>query len=122
MKSTEVLNDTINYLHLTIHFLVALVAGVMKELNKVQSSKFSFRNMIANGAVSSFVGLMSFLVLTGLLDLNVYLSVSISGLTGWIGGSMMDYLGLMLKKVIGKKLGVDISTEEEKSHSELINK
>ena len=117
----EEFKDVINYLLLTVHFVIAFVAGSMKELNKLQSRKFSFRNLIANGAVSSFAGVIAFLILD-YFGLDWRLCAAGTGIAGWSGSYFMDYLSLVLKKRINKITDTNITVDEERSHSELINK
>ena len=121
MNTTNGFNDAINWFYILIHFVIAFVAGSIKEINKVASNRFSFRNLISGGAVSSFVGTLTYLV-CDFAGLDGRLCIVFTGVGGWLGVNLMDFLGLALKKKIGKIIDVDVSAEEEKSHSELINK
>ena len=92
----------------------------MKELNKVEENGFSFLRLVRNGAVSAFVGGSIFFLLA-YLEWNIYLVAFSTSVAGWLGGNLMDYGGLLFKKSVSDKLGINLSVEEERSHSELIN-
>ena len=121
MKDTGGFNDYINWFYLAIHLLIAFIAGSLKEINKVSSNRFSFRNLISGGAVSSFAGALAYL-LSDFAGLDGRLCVAITGIAGWLGGNLIDFSGLLLKKKLGKMIDADVSVEEEKRHSELVNK
>ena len=121
MIKTDGFNDAINWLYLLIHFVIAFLAGSMKELNRVASNRFIFRNLISQCAVSSFVGVITFLVLDW-LGLDFRLCAAITGVADWLGSSFMDFMSLVIKKRISKMMDVNITQEEERSHSKLINK
>ena len=121
MKLAEGLNDLTVWFLALIHFLLALMAGGMKELNRLQSRKFSFRNMVSGMAVSSFSGLITYLILD-YCGLAWQLVAAGTGIAGWSGSLFLDYLSLVAKKKILKIMDVNITPDEERSHSELINK
>ena len=103
-----------------IYAMIAFIAGIMKELNKIEGKGFSFRRLLESGAISSFVGItLSFLLAH--FGVKFYLSAFCISVAGWLGGNLMNYLGLAAKKFTNKKLEINITTEEEKSHSDLIN-
>ena len=110
----------INWTLVVIHGALALVSGGMKELHKVQNKGFIFKVFVANAAVSSLVGIIFFFLLAG-FELPTYLCAAFTGIAGWMGGNLMDFLGLLLKKGVTNKLGTTVTVEEEKAHSELIN-
>ena len=111
----------INVLHLIAHGILAMLLGVAKTLNALQSLKFSFFDFSRSALISFSIGLLMYF-LFAYLNLQILLSCFLVGLAGWLGGNFMDFAGLVFKKSVGNKLGVNISTEEERSHSELINK
>ena len=110
-----------NFAQIVAHGSIALLSGAMKELHKIQDKGFKFKVFVANAAVSAFVGIIFFFILAG-LELPTYFCAALTGIAGWMGGSLMDFMGLLLKKGVSNRLGTPISVEEEKSHSELINK
>jgi len=117
----EDVNNSINFLLSFGHVGIALIAGIMKELNRVNTLGFSFKRTMINGLVGAFVGLMS-----GFLCLNwnvpIYLSFFIVSISGWLGGNLLDFFGLILKKFIANKFDVTVTVDEEVKHSELVNK
>ena len=117
----EIKNIGFNLPQIIAHGSIALSSGAMKELHKIQDKGFKFKIFVANTAVSAFVGIIFFFLLAG-LELPTYFCAALTGIAGWMGGSLMDFLGLLLKKGVSNKLGTPITVEEEKSHSELINK
>ena len=118
MKGTGGIHDIMKLFHVLIHFLFAFVAGSMRKLNEVQTQKFSFGGLISSGAVSSFVGVITYLV-CDYFGLDWRLSAAFTGIAGWFGGNWMNFLGLFSKKVIGNVSGVNITPEEEARHGEL---
>ena len=117
----ELKSEGFNMLQALIHLVIAFVAGSMKGLHKIESKGFKFTSFVANAAVSSFVGVM-FFFLSSWLEFPTSLCAAVTGIAGWMGGNLMDFLGLVLKKSVTNKLGTTITVEEEKIHSELINK
>ena len=117
----EDINNSINYLLSFGHVGLAMIAGIMKELNRVNTIGFSFKRTMINGVVGSFTG-----VLTGFLCLQfkvpTYLTLFIVSISGWLGGNLIDFFGLLLKKFIAKKFEVPVTVDEEGKHSELLNK
>ena len=110
-----------NLAQMIAHGSIALLAGAMKELHKLQDRGFKFKIFVANAAVSAFVGIIFFFILAG-FEIPTYFCAALTGIAGWMGGNLMDFLGLLLKRGVSNKLGTPISVEEEKTHSELINK
>ena len=117
----SVFSEIIDVLHIFLHFSIAGLAGIMKELHKIESKGFSFSRLLASAAVSSFVGVTIFFILA-YFELNVYLIAFSTSIAGWLGGNTLDYAGLLLKRYVGNKFNTDISIDDEKKHSELINK
>ena len=111
----------INVLHLLAHGVLAMLLGVAKTLNALQSLKFSFFDFSRSALISFSIGLLMYF-LFAYFSVHILLSCFLVGLVGWIGGNFMDFAGFLFKKTVSAKLGVNYSTEEEKSHSELINK
>ena len=117
----EVANDAINWLYVAIHFLFAFLAGSMRKLNEIQANKFSFSGLIASGAISSFAGVITYLI-CDYCGFDWRLSAAIVGIAGWFGGNWMNFLGLFSKKVIGNVSGVNITPDEEIKHRDALNK
>ena len=116
----EFKNIGFNFAQVLVYGVIALLSGVMKGLHKVQDIGFKFTVFVANAAVSSFVGIIFFFILAG-LELPTYFCAALTGIAGWMGGNFMDFLGLWLKKSVTRATKTDITVEEEKNHSELIN-
>ena len=102
----------INVLHLLTHAIAALLLGVAKELNRLQSKRFSFADFSVNALISFIVGGFMYLPLA-YYSVNILLSLFISGIVGWMGGNAMDFAAFVLKKVTAKKLDVVVSADEE---------
>ena len=117
----EIINIGINKIQIMIHFGVALVAGIMKGVNRINTGDFNIVRTIADGAIGSFTGVMS-----GFLCLNwnvpIYLTLFIVSLSGWLGGNLMNFFAYIGKKVVAKSAGVATSIEEEIKHDEFLNK
>ena len=113
-------NEGFNLLQVSIHLVIAFMAGVMKGLHKIEDKGFKFTSFVANAAVSAFAGIVVFFLLA-YFEVHVYLAAFATSIAGWLGGNALDFLGLAGKKAISDKLGTTISVEEEKAHSELIN-
>ena len=111
----------INLLHLLVHAVMALLCGIAKELNKLHGKGFSFSSMCSSALISSVAGIL-FYFLLAYFKVQMELSVFFAGIAGWLGGNWIDFLGLFSKKFLGNVSGVNITPEEERSHSELINK
>ena len=120
MKETGA-HDAISWFYVAIHFLFAFVAGSMRKLNDVQSQKFSFSGLISSGAISSFAGVITYLI-CDYFGLDWRLSAAFTGVAGWFGGNWMNFLGLFSKKVIGNVSGVNITPEDEAKHRDALNK
>ena len=121
MEHAIELNIGINLLHLTLHGVISLLAGIAKGLNKLQSKGFSFGDLCTSALISSITGIILYFFLDW-LECPMNLSLFIIGIAGWLGGNWMDFLGLFSKKFLGKMYGINITQEEENKHSELINK
>lgn len=86
-----------------IHALLAMLAGIIKELNKSMKEGFNVVKMICNGIISSFVGIVVFFLCMS-FGIDAYLTAFFTSLGGWMGGNLMDFLGGLVKKYISKKL------------------
>ena len=117
----EIINIGISKIQIMIHFGVALVAGIMKGVNRINTGDFNIIRTIADGAIGSFTGVMS-----GFLCLNfsvpIYLTLFIVSLSGWLGGNLINFFGYLGKKMLAKSAGVTATVEEEIKHSELVNR
>jgi uncharacterized membrane protein YdcZ (DUF606 family) len=96
------------------HALIALTAGIMKEINKVANKRLSIMKMVANGAVSSFVGVTVFF-LTKTFELSPYLTAFCTSVAGWAGGPLMEFFSDMSRKIMEKRIGIIADTTP--SHS-----
>jgi len=121
MKGADEFNNSYHLFEMLYHSGIALIAGIMKDLNKVSTQGFSFSRMVINGAVSGFVGVITFLFLDW-LGLDSRLCAAFTGIAGWLGVNLMDFFGLLFKKFIAKKFEVPVTVDEEAKHSELLNK
>ena len=117
----EIITIGINKIQIMIHFGVALVAGIMKGVNRINTGDFNIIRTIADGAIGSFTGVMS-----GFLCLNfnvpIYLTLFTVSLSGWLGGNLMNFFAYIGKKMVAKSAGVAASVEEEIKHDEFLNK
>ena len=104
------LNEGANWLLAFGHLGLGAIAGAMKEVNKIQSSRFSLKNLIAGSAVAAFVAFVAYLLLGG-FSINGNLVAAITGIAGWMGGNLMDFFGQALKKMISKKLGITATND-----------
>ena len=121
MQPDIVFDIGLNVLHLLTHAVAALLLGVAKELNRLNSKRFSFADFSVNALISFIVGGFSYLPLA-YYSVNILLSLFISGIIGWMGGNAMDFAAFVLKKFTAKKLDVAMTVDEEVKHSELVNK
>jgi small basic protein len=92
-----------DYLSVLIHALLALVAGVVKDLNVAMKEGFKPVRMVCNGIVSSFVGVVIFFLCTS-LNADTYLTAFFTSIGGWMGGNLMDFFSDVLKRYITRKL------------------
>jgi small basic protein len=92
-----------DYLAILIHAVLALIAGIIKDLHASMKEGFKPIKMICNGIVSSFVGIVIFFLCTS-LHLDAYLTAFFTSIGGWVGGNLMDFFGEVLKKFISKKV------------------
>jgi hypothetical protein len=100
------MNLEINLLAILIHGLIALTAGVTKEINNVSKTKISLLAILHNGTVSAVVGITIFF-LTKSLNASPYLTAFCTSIAGWAGGSLMDYFTELAKKLIERKIGIN---------------
>lgn len=109
------MNNELNLLQICIYAIIALLAGIMKELHRLTDNKykFSIARLIANGAVSSFVGITTYFLLQN-FEVNDYFTAFCTSIAGWIGGNLMDFFGVIFKKFVGKKLDVDVTDDDVK--------
>jgi hypothetical protein len=106
-------NLDINILAILIHGLIALIAGLMKEINKVSKAKISVIRMVSNGTVSAFVGITVFFLLKS-LEASPYLTAFCTSVAGWAGGPLMDFFAELAKKLLKDKAGIADKSEETK--------
>lgn len=100
------MHSNVDFLQVLIHAIIALLAGIMKELNELDKrKKFSVIRLIANGAVSSFVGVTTFFLLQH-FELSPYLTAFCTSIAGWMGGSIMDYFSAIMKKILASKFDI----------------
>lgn len=93
-----------DYLSILIHAFLALVAGIIKDLNVAMKEGFKPLKMICNGIISSFVGIVVFFLCMSLGTDN-YLTAFFTSIAGWMGGSLMDFFSDLLKKYLSRKIG-----------------
>lgn len=108
----------INLLQILIHALLALFAGMMKELNKLnKQKKFNFGKLIAGGCVSSFVGVTTFFLCEH-FQVGAYMTAFLTSIAGWMGGSLMDFFGESLKRFITKKIDITFKDKNDVEYDE----
>lgn len=110
------MQNTIDFLQVMIHAVIALFAGMMRELNAINDKhKFNLLRLISSGAVSSFVGITTYFLLQN-FDASSYFIAFCTSIGGWMGGNLMEYFSILVRKYITKKFDIDIDSNDEHSN------
>jgi uncharacterized membrane protein YeaQ/YmgE (transglycosylase-associated protein family) len=92
-----------DYLSILIHAILAMVAGLVKDLNYSMKHGFNLLKMCCNGIISSFVGVVVFFLCMS-FEVDDYLAAFFTSMGGWMGGNLMEFLGDLVKRYITRKI------------------
>jgi hypothetical protein len=117
--TTEVPHDETDLVAILVHGVLALFGSVMRDLNdlvtppKSKSKQLKKKQVfIYNGLVGAFVGITGFFLFKS-MGCSFYLTAFLSSLSGWIGGSLMNFFQDILQEIIRKRLGINKNDTEE---------
>lgn len=110
MSDVSAQMSNVSTLELLMHAVFAALGGIVREL-KNPDKKQDLVRFIAGAFIGIFVGLVVYFICKQ-YNTGEYITVAMTGLGGYVGTPMLDFIAWMMKKAATLRFGK--SMEEEK--------